>query len=99
VCKPKTHERTGVNRSTMGQWRQGTTDRQRQPVERPSAVAMSSGVARGGDATGVGADGAFPCEFGHRHRADGSASVAHLGRVEYVHVSVTTLRRTLPNLG
>ena len=97
-------ERTGVNRSTVFHWRQEFTDRRGEPIADRLRDRPRSGRPRTlRDAATEQASTLMelpPGEFGYRHTGWTVPLLrAHLRRVEGIQVSVTTLRRTLRDLG
>jgi transposase len=97
-------QRVGINRSTVFQWRREFIDRRGEPVAGRLGDRPRSGrprTAREVATKHVSAlMDASPQEFGYRHTVWTVPLLrSHLGRVEDVKVSVTTLRRTLRDLG
>ena len=97
-------QRVGINRSTVFQWRREFIDRRGEPVAGRLGDRPRSGRPRTAREVATkhvsGLMDASPQEFGYRHTVWTVPLLrSHLGRVEDVKVSVTTLRRTLRDLG
>ena len=97
-------QRVGINRSTVFQWRREFIDRRGEPAADRLGDRPRSGrprTARNAATKHVVAlMDVSPQEFGYRHTVWTVPLLrSHLGRVEDVKVSVTTLRRTLRDLG
>ena len=97
-------QRVGINRSTVFQWRREFIDRRGEPVAGRLGDRPRSGRPRTPREVATkhvsGLMDASPQEFGYRHTVWTVPLLrSHLGRVEDVKVSVTTLRRTLRDLG
>jgi len=97
-------QRVGINRSTVFQWRREFTDRRGEPVANRLGDRPRSGRPRTvRDAATKHLSALMdesPQEFGYRHTVWTVPLLrSHLARVEDVQVSVTTLRRTLRDLG
>ena len=97
-------QRVGINRSTVFQWRREFIDRRGEPVagrlgDRPRSGRPRTACEVATKHVSALMD-ASPQEFGYRHTVWTVPLLrSHLGRVEDVKVSVTTLRRTLRDLG
>lgn len=97
-------QRVGINRSTVFQWRREFIDRREEPAAERLGDRPRSGrprTARNAATKHVSAlMDVSPQEFGYRHTVWTVPLLrSHLGRVEDVHVSINTLRRTLRDLG
>ena len=97
-------QRVGINRSTVFQWRREFIDRRGEPVAGRLGDRPRSGRPRTPREVATKHVSALmdasPQEFGYRHTVWTVPLLrSHLGRVEDVKVSVTTLRRTLRDLG
>ena len=96
-------QRVGIHRSTVFQWRREFIDRRGEPVGVDWEIVLVRGPRTPREVATKHVSGlmdASPQEFGYRHTVWTVPLLrSHLGRVEDVKVSVTTLRRTLRDLG